>query len=224
MKTTTDNHIDKLLHEAMKQRAAKVPPLADDFADKVMGSLSSLTPNSLTPRPLRGERELKRRRLWPWAGWIAASIVIAFIFWPNSSEVVEQPVVAEVVEQPTPEAPKASDSSEYSEYSDNSEKSEPSEPVKPKRTHKARKVSKAVEEPDPLLEEQPAISIQAEESVAEYQNVQIIRVAADQVVFNVQTADMPMMAGMPSVGELRARGQQLLANVHQQIKEASKQF
>ena len=77
---------------------------------------------------------------------------------------------------------------------------------------------------DPLLEEQPAISTQAEESVAEYQNVQIIRVAADQVVFNVQTADMPMMAGMPSVGELRARGQQLLANVHQQIKEASKQF
>lgn len=229
MKTTTDNHIDKLLHEAMKQRAAKVPPLADDFADKVMGSLSSLAPNSLTPRPLQEERELKRRRLWPWAGWIAASIVIAFIFWPNSSEVVEQPVVAEVVEQPTPEAPKASDSSEYSEYSDNSEKSEPSEPVKPKRTHKARKVSKAVEEPllaqaDPLLEEQPAISTQAEESVAEYQNVQIIRVAADQVVFNVQTADMPMMAGMPSTAELRARGQQLLANVHQQIKEASKQF
>lgn len=229
MKTTTDNHIDKLLHEAMKQRAAKVPPLADDFADKVLGRLGSLTPNSLTPRPLQEERELKRRRLWPWAGWIAASIVIAFLLWPNSSEVVEQPVVAEVVEQPAPEAPKASDSSEYSEYSDNSEKSEPSEPVKPKRTHKARKVSKAVEEPllaqaDPLLEEQPAISIQAEESVAEYQNVQIIRVAADQVVFNVQTADMPMMAGMPSVGELRARGQQLLANVHQQIKEASKQF
>ena len=229
MKTTTDNHIDKLLHEAMKQRAAKVPPLADDFADKVLGRLGSLTPNSLTPRPLQEERELKRRRLWPWAGWIAASIVIAFLLWPNSSEVVEQPVVAEVVEQPAPEAPKASDSSEYSEYSDNSEKSEPSEPVKPKRTDKARKVSKAVEEPllaqaDPLLEEQPAISTQAEESVAEYQNVQIIRVAADQVVFNVQTADMPMMADMPSTAELRARGQQLLANVHRQIKEASKQF
>ena len=143
MKTTTDNHIDKLLHEAMKQRAAKVPPLADDFADKVMGSLSSLTPNSLTPRPLQEERELKRRRLWPWAGWIAASIVIAFIFWPNSSEVVEQPVVAEVVEQPASEAPKASDYSENSEYSESSDKSEPLEPpkpIKPKRTYKVRKV------------------------------------------------------------------------------------
>ena len=151
MKTTTDNHIDKLLHEAMKQRAAKVPPLADDFADKVMGSLSSLT-----PRPLRGERELKRRRLWPWAGWIAASIVIAFLLWPNSSEVVEQPVVAEVVEQPAPEAPKASDYSENSEYSESSDKSEPLEPpkpIKPKRTYKVRKV----QEESQLAEEEPRV-------------------------------------------------------------------
>lgn len=203
---------DTDIREALRRKYANVPQM-----------------KGLTPRPLQGERELKRRRLWPWIGAVAASIIVAFFLWPNSPAVVEQPVVAEVVEQPTPEAPKASDSSEYSEYSDNSEKSEPSEPVKPKRTHKARKVSKAVEEPllaqaDPLLEEQPAISTQAEESVAEYQNVQIIRVAADQVVFNVQTADMPMMADMPSTAELRARGQQLLANVQQQINEASKQF
>ena len=184
--------------------------------------------SSLTPRPLRGERELKRRRLWPWAGWIAASIVIAFIFWPNSSEVVEQPVVAEVTEQPAPEAPKASDYSENSDYSDYSDKSEHSEPIKAKRTYKSRKVSKPQEEPllaqaDPLPEE-PVISTQTAEPAAEYQSVQTIRVAPDQVVFNVQTADMPMMANMPSVGELRARGQQLLANVQQQINEASKQF
>ena len=203
---------DTDIREALRRKYANVPQM-----------------KGLTPRPLQGESELKRRRLWPWIGAVAASIIVAFFLWPSSPAVVEQPVVAEVVEQPAPEAPKASDYSENSEYSDNSEKFEPSEPVKPKRTHKARKVSKAVEEPllaqaDPLLEEQPAISTQAEESVAEYQNVQIIRVAADQVVFNVQTADMPMMADMPSTAELRARGQQLLANVHQQIKEASKQF
>lgn len=192
----------------------------------------SNVPQMRSPLHLPRGGEKKRfplHRWWFHASAVAASIIVAFFLWPNSPAVVEQPVVAEVVEQPAPEAPKVSDSSEYSEYSDNSEKSEPSEPVKPKRTYKARKVSKAVEEPllaqaDPLLEEQPAISTQAEESVAEYQNVQIIRVAADQVVFNVQTADMPMMADMPSTAELRARGQQLLANVHQQIKEASKQF
>lgn len=142
MKTTTDNHIDKLLHEAMKQRAAKVPPLADDFAEKVMGSL--------TPRPLRGERELKRRRLWPWAGWIAASIVIAFIFWPNSSEVVEQPVVAEVVEQPAPEAPKASD------YSESSDKPTPSKATNPKRTCVDNKPIKPQDEPLLAETETPA--------------------------------------------------------------------
>ena len=97
--------------------------------------------SSLTPCPLQGERELKRRRLWPWAGWIAASIVIAFIFWPNSSEVVEQPVVAELVEQPVQEVPKVSENSEVSE------KSEPTESIKPKRTYKTRKVSKPQEEP-----------------------------------------------------------------------------
>ena len=153
MKTTTDNHIDKLLHEAMKQRAAKVPPLADDFADKVMGRLGSLTPNSLTPRPLRGERELKRRRLWPWAGWIAASIVIAFFLWPNSPAVVEQPVVAEVVEQPASEAPKASDYSENSEYSD---KPTPSKATNPKRTCEDNKPIKPQDEPLLAETETPA--------------------------------------------------------------------
>lgn len=204
---------DTDIREALRRKYANVPQMRSPLR-----------------LPRGGEKKrFPLHRWWFPASAVAASIIVAFFLWPSSPAVVEQPVVAEVVEQPTPEAPKASDSSEYSEYSDNSEKSEPSEPVKPKRTHKARKVSKAVEEPllaqaDPLLEEQPAISTQAEESVAEYQNVQIIRVAADQVVFNVQAADMPMMADMPSTAELRARGQQLLANVHQQIKEASKQF
>lgn len=79
MKTTTDNHIDKLLHEAMKQRAAKVPPLADDFADKVLGSLSSLT-----PRPLQKKRELK---FWPLV--VAACMVgfvVIFLAPPKSTE------------------------------------------------------------------------------------------------------------------------------------------
>ena len=203
---------DTDIREALRRKYANVPQM-----------------KGLTPRPLQGERELKRRRLWPWIGAVAASIIVAFFLWPNSPAVVEQqPLVAEVTEQPAPKAPEASDYSESSEYSDYSDKSEHSEPIKAKRTYKSRKVSKPQEEPllaqaDPLPEE-PVISTQAEEPVAEYQRVQTIRVAPDQVVFVVRTSDMPMMADMPSVGELRARGQQLLANVHQQIKEASKQF
>lgn len=140
MKTTTDNHIDKLLHEAMKQRAAKVPPLADDFADKVLGSLGSLT-----PRPLQKKRGLK---FWPLAASaVAACIVLLLVFRFSSEPVERQPVVA------TSEMP--SKASDYSVNSDNSEKSEPSEPIKPKRTHKVRK---AKEEPqlagaEPIVEE-----------------------------------------------------------------------
>ena len=134
MKTTTDNHIDKLLHEAMKQRAAKVPPLADDFAEKVL----QRTPLLTSPEG----KERKRRVIWPYAASaVAACIVIAFLLWPNSPAVVEQPVIAEVVEQPVQEVPKVSENSEVSE------KSEPTEPIKPKRTYKARKVSKPQEEP-----------------------------------------------------------------------------
>ena len=87
MKTTTDNHIDKLLHEAMKQRAAKVPPLADDFAEKVLGSLGSLT-----PRPLQKKRGLK---FWPLV--VAACMVgfvVIFLAPPKSTE-EQQPLAME---------------------------------------------------------------------------------------------------------------------------------
>ena len=147
MKTTTDNHIDKLLHEAMKQRAAKVPPLADDFADKVLENLGCLT-----PRPLQRKRGLK---FWPLA--VAACVVgfvVIFLAPPKSTEeqlplaleepvVTEQPVVAEVVEQPVPEA---------------SDKSDKAEPTKPRKVYKPRKVSNPVEEP--LLAEVPTEKVQ----------------------------------------------------------------
>ena len=101
---------------------------------------------SLTPRPLQGERELKHRRLWPWVGAIAASIVVAFILWPNSPAVIkQQPPVAEVVEQPVPETPEASD---YSE---------PTNPTKPHRTHKPHHSIPPQEEPLLAETEAPAV-------------------------------------------------------------------
>ena len=179
MKTTTDNHIDKLLHEAMKQRAAKVPPLADDFAEKVLQRTPLLTSSkgkSLTPRPLQKERELKRRRLWPWAGWIAASIVIAFIFWPNSSEVVEQPVVAEVVEQPAPGAPEASECSDVPEASD---KPEPAKSTNSSRTYKPHRVSKPIEES--LLAEVETDEDMEDPFLAIAEQMQDLRLRGEQV-------------------------------------------
>lgn len=127
---------DTDIREALRRKYANVPQM-----------------KGLTPRPLRGERELKRRRLWPWAGWIAASIVIAFFLWPNSPAVVEQPVVAEVVEQPAPEAPKAPKASDYSESSD---KPTPSKATNPKRTCEDNKPIKPQDEPLLAETETPA--------------------------------------------------------------------
>ncbi|MBR1902943.1 MAG: hypothetical protein IJ826_08215 [Bacteroidaceae bacterium] len=191
MKTTTDNHIDKLLHEAMKQRAAKVPPLADDFADKVLGSLSSLT-----PRPLQKKRELKRR-VFPlsWrgigGGLIAACIVLLLVFRFSSEPVEQQPVVA------TSEMPsKASDYSDYSENSDNSEKSEPSEPIKPKITHKVRK---AKEEPQ-LAEAEPIVEEAEMEAGAGY---------------HATEETDPILWATAFSQDIRARGERLQQEINQ---------
>ena len=137
-------------------------------------SLNSRPPESLTPRPLQGERELKRRRLWPWVGAIAASIVLLLVFHYNNKvmPVEEQPVVAEVVEQPAQEGTKVSENSEVSE---NSDKSESTELIKPKRTYKP---SKPVAEP--LLaqaEEEPVISADKQALVDIYLAEEALQVA-----------------------------------------------
>ena len=202
MKTTTDNHIDKLLHEAMKQRAAKVPPLADDFAEKVMGSL--------TPRPLQKKRELKRR-VFPlsWrgigGGLIAACMVgfvVIFLAPPKSTEeqqplaleepeVVEQPDVAEVVEQPVPET---------------SDKSDKAEPIKPRKVHKPHKLRKFVEEP--LLAE-------AEVNASHLEEVE--RGAAEDVHPIHPEMNDPYLAIMEQMKDIRSRGERVRQEVAQLI-------
>ena len=121
------NKVDDILE---KLKNAEQPQI--DLTEEIM--------ESLTPRPLQGERGLKRSVLWPYAiSAIAAGIVLLLVFHFSQEPIKQEPVVAEVVEQqPAPEA------SDYSESSDNSEFSEP---VKPKRIDKTRKVSKPVEEP-----------------------------------------------------------------------------
>ena len=149
MKTTTDNHIDKLLHEAMKQRAAKVPPLADDFAEKVLGSL--------TPRPLQKKRGLK---FWPLV--VAACMVgfvVIFLAPPRTTEeqlplALEEPVVTE---QPvTKEEPVKVEAQTQTE----------SPSGKPKRTPKRKRVVPQEPQEEPLL---------AEAETVEETHIEVIR-------------------------------------------------
>ena len=140
---------------------------------------------------------------------IAASVILLIgisLLMKDSEPVKQQPVVAEVVEQPIPEAPKASEYSEDSEYSESSEKSEPSEPVKPKRTYKARKVSKAVEEP--LLAEAEVNASHLEE---------IERGAADDVHPIHPEMNDPYLAIMEQMKDIRSRGERVRQEVAQLI-------
>ena len=144
------NKVDDILE---KLKNAEQPQI--DLTEEIM--------ESLTPRPLQGEGELKRSVLWPYAiSAIAAGIVLLLVFHFSQEPIKQDPVVAEVVEQqPAPEASKVSD------YCENSDNSEPSEPTKPKRTHKPRKVSKPVEEPL-LAEAEPEPIPEETEAEQEY--------------------------------------------------------
>ena len=71
---------------------------------------------------------------WPWVGTaVAAGVLLLIVLNIGQHQPKQQPIVAEVVEQPAPEAPKVSD---YSEVSDNSKPLEPIKPIKPNRAHK----------------------------------------------------------------------------------------
>lgn len=168
MKTTTDNHIDKLLHEAMKRRADKVPPLAEDFAEKVLSKATSLF-----PRPLQGERKPKRRvspLFWRGIGrgLIAASIVLLIAFNYNNKVVPEEaPVVAEVVEQPAPEPTDVPEPTKLTEPTKAAEPAEPTMPTKPKskRIRKAPPQETAAPTEPVLAESMPMLE-QAEDPLA----------------------------------------------------------
>ena len=93
MNKTTDKEQDRALQAAMQRRAAQVPPLADDFAERVMAKMNA-----------RRQRA-RRYRLSAALTGIAAAVFVAFLFWPESHEMPitqpEQPVIAEVTSPKT---------------------------------------------------------------------------------------------------------------------------
>ena len=84
-----EKELDKLLKAALERRAARVPLLPSDFAEKVLERHRASAVRSTSLRLL-------------WAGSIAAALLVGFFLWPR--EQTQQPktaaptVVAEVVE------------------------------------------------------------------------------------------------------------------------------
>ena len=112
-------------------------------------SLNSRPPESLNPRPLQGEREPKRRVFWRYAASaIAASIVLLIAFNYNNKVMPDQqPVVAEVVEQPASEEPETSDYSDESKPSESSDYSESPKSAKPAKIKLESVLAQAEQQP-----------------------------------------------------------------------------
>ena len=110
---------------------------------------------------------------------IAASVILLIgisLLMKDSELVKQQPVVAEVVEKPAPEAPNASECSDVPEASD---KPEPAKSTNSSRTYKARKVSKPIEEP--LLAEVETDEDMEDPFLAIAEQMQDIRLRGEQV-------------------------------------------
>ena len=86
MMKIADNEQDKLLQDAMRRRAERVPSLSDDFAESVMAKM-------------RVRRQGSRRTIFLWAGSVAAALLVGFFLFLNRPE--EQPVVAQKAEVQT---------------------------------------------------------------------------------------------------------------------------
>ena len=127
------------LKEAVSRHEQKLPPMPADLNDRVMKSLP------LTPSEGRGTQS-RFSSLSPWrgrgvrlVGAIAACIVLLIAFNYNNKVMPDQqPVVAEVVEQPASEEPETSDYSDYSDESKPSESSDYSESPKPAKPAKLK--------------------------------------------------------------------------------------
>ena len=85
-----EKELDKLLKTALERRAASVPPLSEDFAERVLARHRASAVRSTGLRLL-------------WAGGIAAALVVGIFLWPRQQ--MQQPktaaptVVAELPKQ-----------------------------------------------------------------------------------------------------------------------------
>lgn len=83
MNKTMNNEQDKLLREALRRRADRVPTLSDDFQDAVLHRIQRTHP---VP-PLKGGDGLRRGglRIWAWVGSVAAILVIGFFVFQRET-------------------------------------------------------------------------------------------------------------------------------------------
>lgn len=185
----------------------------DEILDRLRGQqpvidnpeeLTDLIMSSLTPRPLQGERELKRR-VFPlfWrgigGGLIAAGIALLIaLHYNNKVEPTAQPVVAEVVEQESPQtAPEP-----VIEEKQEPQATQPTvQPVRPKMQVKIQEPAE-----EPLLAEAETMQeeVPTEEPMQEEAEQEYLPVESD-----------PFLLAVVEAQDIRARGERLYEAVAQ---------
>ena len=93
-----EKELDKLLKASLERRAANVPPLSEDFAEKVLARHRASAVRSTGLRLL-------------WASGIAAALVVGFFLWPRQQAQQPGPAAPSVVVEPKEPAPQITPSS-----------------------------------------------------------------------------------------------------------------
>ena len=188
MMKIADNEQDKLLQDAMRRRAERVPSLSDDFAESVMAKM-------------KVRRQSSRRTIFLWAGSVAAALLVGFFLFLNRPE--EQPVVAQKAEVQTEQ--KVPAEKPIKAEPENIQCQVAQHPVPSPSTSSAKSVNSA------CLVEQRGVPCPDEAQETPLEEVQLAAETEAEDCPTDDIADMPdqLLMAAAQIRDIRSRGERL---------------
>ena len=183
-----DNEQDKLLQDAMRRRAERVPSLSDDFAESVMAKM-------------KVRRQSSRRTIFLWAGSVAAALLVGFFLFLNRPK--EQPLMAQKAEVQTEQEVPAE--KPIKAEPENIQCQVAQHPVPSPSTSSAKSVNSA------CLVEQPDVPCPDEAQETPLEEVQLAAETEAEDCPTDDIADMPdqLLMAAAQIRDIRSRGERL---------------
>ncbi|MBR4306920.1 MAG: hypothetical protein IKT83_02875 [Bacteroidaceae bacterium] len=188
MMKIADNEQDKLLQDAMRRRAERVPSLSDDFAESVMAKM-------------KVRRQSSRRTIFLWAGSVAAALLVGFFLFLNRPK--EQPLMAQKAEVQTEQEVPAE--KPIKAEPENIQCQVAQHPVPSPSTSSAKSVNSA------CLAEQPDVPCPDEAQETPLEEVQLAAETEAEDCPTDDIADMPdqLLMAAAQIRDIRSRGERL---------------
>lgn len=188
MMKIADNEQDKLLQDAMRRRAERVPSLSDDFAESVMAKM-------------KVRRQSSRRTIFLWAGSVAAALLVGFFLFLNRPK--EQPVMAQKAEVQTEQEVPAE--KPIKAEPENIQCQVAQHPVPSPSTSSAKSVNSA------CLVEQRGVPCPDEAQETPLEEVQLAAETEAEDCPTDDIADMPdqLLMAAAQIRDIRSRGERL---------------